>query len=55
MDILFWLLPIALLLGCLGLGAFLWSLQSGQFDDPDGDSARILFDEPRGGNNGRRV
>jgi len=55
MDILFYLLPIALLLGLLGLGAFLWSLESGQFDDPDGDGARILFDEPPGGKDGSRL
>ncbi len=55
MDILLYLLPIALFLGGLGLAAFLWSLRNGQFDDPEGDSARILFDEPRGGNDGRRL
>jgi cbb3-type cytochrome oxidase maturation protein len=30
------LIPIALGLGLLGLGAFFWSLRSGQFDDLDG-------------------
>ena len=38
------LLPIALLLGMLGLGAFLWSLRSGQYDDLDGAAHRILSD-----------
>lgn len=55
MDTLFYLLPIALFLGCLGLGAFLWALNAGQFDDPDGDAVRILFDEPRGGEDGSRL
>ena len=45
MDVLLVLIPIALLLGALGLGAFLWSLKSGQFDDPDGAAGRILFDD----------
>jgi cbb3-type cytochrome oxidase maturation protein len=45
MDVLIYLIPIALLLGLLGLGAFLWSLKNGQFDDPDGAAERILFDE----------
>ena len=40
------LIPAALVLGLLGLGAFLWSLRSGQFDDLDGAASRILFDEP---------
>ena len=39
------LIPIALGLGLLGLGAFFWSLRSGQFDDLDGAALRILIDE----------
>lgn len=39
------LIPIALLLGLTGLVAFLWSLRSGQFEDPDGAAMRILIDE----------
>ena len=39
------LIPVALGLGAIGLGAFIWSLKSGQFDDPDGDAARILLDD----------
>lgn len=45
MDVLLVLIPVALFLGALGLGAFLWSLRSGQFDDPDGAAERILFDD----------
>lgn len=40
-----YLIPIALVLGAAGLGAFLWSLRSGQYDDLDGAAERILFDE----------
>jgi cbb3-type cytochrome oxidase maturation protein len=39
------LIPIALGLGLLGLGAFFWSLKSGQFDDLDGAALRILIDD----------
>lgn len=39
------LIPIALTLGLLGLGAFFWSLRSGQFDDLDGAALRILIDD----------
>ena len=42
------LIPIALLLGLTGLVAFLWSLKSGQFDDPDGAAMRILIDDETG-------
>ena len=45
MNALILLIPIALLLGLAGLGAFLWSLRSGQFDDLDGAAVRILNDD----------
>ena len=44
MSLLLFLIPIALGLGALGLGAFLWSLKSGQYDDL-GAAVRILFDD----------
>lgn len=46
MTVLLFLIPIALLLGGLGLGGFLWAMRSGQFDDLDGAAQRILFDDP---------
>ena len=50
MNALLFLIPAALLLGGLGLAAFLWSVRSGQFDDLDGEAQRILLndDEPLG-------
>jgi cbb3-type cytochrome oxidase maturation protein len=39
------LIPAALGLGLLGLGAFLWTLKAGQYDDIDGISGRMLNDE----------
>lgn len=39
------LVPIALLLGLVGLVAFLWALKSDQFEDLDGAAGRILFDD----------
>lgn len=45
MDVLLILIPVALLLGLLGLGAFIWSLKSGQFEDLDGAAVRILIDD----------
>lgn len=47
MEMLAFLIPVALLLGLTGLAAFIWSVRSGQFDDPDGAAARILIDEDR--------
>ena len=45
MNLLLFLIPIALFLGALGLFAFLWSLKSGQYDDLDGAAWRILEDD----------
>ena len=42
MDVLIYLIPIALVLGVIGLIAFFWALKSGQFDDPEGAANRIL-------------
>jgi len=44
-SVLIYLVPVALLLGGCGLAAFLWSLKTGQFDDPEGAAERILLDD----------
>ena len=46
MTSLAWLIPLALILGGLGLTAFLWSLKSGQYEDLEGSAYRALEDEP---------
>lgn len=48
MSNLVYLIPIALVLGGIGLAAFLWSLRSGQYDDLDGAAMRILLDDGEG-------
>lgn len=45
MNALVFLIPIALGLGGLGLAAFLWSLRSGQYEDLEGASWRVLDDD----------
>ena len=45
MDILLFLIPIALLLGIIGLVAFFWSLKNKQYEDLDGAAHRILIDD----------
>jgi cbb3-type cytochrome oxidase maturation protein len=47
MTSLMLLIPAALALGLLALGAFFWSLRSGQYDDVDGAATRFLYDEDR--------
>jgi cbb3-type cytochrome oxidase maturation protein len=45
MEVLIYLVPMALALGLLGLAAFLWSLKSGQYDDLDGAAWRAIMDD----------
>lgn len=45
MNILLTLVPIALMLGCIGLIAFFWAAKNGQFEDLDGAPHRILRDD----------
>lgn len=45
MNVLIYLVPLALLLGLTGLAGFLWTLKSGQYDDLDGAALRILPDD----------
>lgn len=45
MSVLVFLIPLALVLGLIGLGGFVWSLKSGQYDDLDGAANRILMDD----------
>lgn len=45
MDVLIFLVPLALGLGLTGLAAFVWSLNSGQYDDLDGAAWRAIMDE----------
>ena len=47
MSIIVYLIPVALGLGLLGLGAFLWSVNSDQYDDLDGAAHRILDDDDK--------
>lgn len=44
MDALFFLVPLALLLGGTFAGGFLWSVRTGQLDDLDDPPRRILRD-----------
>ncbi|WP_306027287.1 MULTISPECIES: cbb3-type cytochrome oxidase assembly protein CcoS [unclassified Stappia] len=45
MDVLIYLIPVALALGLMGLAGFLWSLKAGQYDDLEGAKYRILEDD----------
>ena len=48
MNVLVYLVPLALFLGLVGLAAFLWSLRSGQYEDLEGAAYRVLDDSDLG-------
>ena len=45
MEVLSYLIPISLLLGGVGLVAFIYTVRTNQYDDPQGDARRILNDD----------
>lgn len=45
MEIIYLLIPLSIVLVALIIGAFLWSVRSGQFDDMQGPAHRILMDD----------
>ncbi len=45
MNALLFLIPVALILGGVGLAAFFWTLRSGQYEDLEGAAHRILMDD----------
>ena len=45
MTVLYVVLPVALLVAALAVGAFTWTVRSGQLDDVDTPPRRILFDD----------
>jgi len=45
MNVLVYLVPLAVGLGLIGLIAFLWALRSGQYSDVDGAALRVLSDD----------
>lgn len=45
MNVLIFLIPVAIGLGLLGLYGLFWSLKSGQYEDLEGAAYRILQDD----------
>jgi len=45
MNVLIYLVPMALLLGLTGLVGFMWTLRTNQYDDLDGAALRVLSDD----------
>jgi cbb3-type cytochrome oxidase maturation protein len=47
MNVLYFLVPLALLLAGVGVAAFVWSVRSGQFDDVQTPGMRVLLEDER--------
>lgn len=47
MNIIIALIGVSLTVAVVFLGAFLWSMKSGQFDDTYGPSVRMLFEDKK--------
>ena len=45
MNVLVILIPVSLIVGGVGLAAFIWTVRSNQYDDEQGNAARILLDD----------
>ncbi len=45
MEILYILVPVAIVLAGVGVFAFRWAVRDGQFDDLDSPPVRVLFDD----------
>ncbi len=45
MNIFYLLIGVSLLVALIFLGAFIWAVRNGQFDDNETPSMRILFDD----------
>lgn len=45
MDIIYLMIPLAVMLLTIIVAAFIWAVRSGQFDDLEGPANRILFED----------
>ncbi|WP_428939572.1 cbb3-type cytochrome oxidase assembly protein CcoS [Fontivita pretiosa] len=46
MEVIFIILPLAIVLAAAALAAFFWAVHRGQFDDLDTPALRAIFDDP---------
>ena len=49
MNVLYFLVPLAVLLATVGVVAFMWAVRNGQFDDVETPAIRMLLDDEEEG------
>jgi cbb3-type cytochrome oxidase maturation protein len=47
MEVLYLLIPVAMLLVAAIVAVFFWAVRSGQFDDLEGPAHRIIMDDDK--------
>ncbi len=55
MEVIFVLLPLAILIAGVMLALFIWAVRSGQYDDLETPAHRILFDDDHPASEGERA
>ena len=45
MEVIYFLIPLMILLGLVMVGILFWAARSGQYDDLEGPANRILMDD----------
>ena len=45
MSVIYIVLPLAIIMAIVAVGAFLWAVHRGQFDDLETPRYRVLFDD----------
>lgn len=53
MSVIYIVLPIAVLLAVIAVGAFIWSARSGQLDDLDAPAMRVAHEDDDASTTGR--
>ena len=55
MDVIYGLIPLMIIIGLVMVVVFFWTVKSGQYEDLEGDSNRILMDEDEPDNKSKKA
>ncbi|WP_144393656.1 cbb3-type cytochrome oxidase assembly protein CcoS [Pleionea sediminis] len=45
MEVMYWLIPVAILLLAVAIAAFIWAVKNDQYSDLESPAYKILFDD----------
>jgi len=55
MEVIYLLIPVAIILTIIIVGVFIWAIRHGQFDDLEGPAHRILIDDDQPDSNSKKM